>query len=450
MKIVSFEIENVKRVALVRLAPSESGLTVIGGDNRQGKSSVLDAIVYALGGEKYRPDNLQREGSSAPARIRVEMTGGLVVERRGKNAALRVTDPSGRKAGQRLLDAFVEELALNLPKFLALRDDEKALELLRIMGIEEQLEELDRREKAAYDRRHDYGVVADQKRKYAEGLPSYPDAPDAPVPAEDIVAASEAAMRRNAERARVRRERAALEAEYARNTARLAELADMAAKVASQTGELQARQAEIARIQEDARSHPVGDDEDTGALKARLAEAEAVNAKVRSNLEKAAAVADAEECERRLAGLTAEVEAVREERRRLLDGAEMPLEGLSVGKDGKGRPVLLYGGQPWGNMSGMERIRVATAIVRRLKPECGFVLLDGMEAFDPKQLQAFDEWLQREGLQAICTRVGKEDCTIVIEDGVAVDEGVAPAPAVPDENSPIPVEADASAAEMDF
>lgn len=450
MKIVSFELENVKRVALVRLAPSESGLTVIGGDNCQGKTSVLDGIVYALGGEKYRPENLQREGSSAPARIRIEMTGGLVVERRGKNAALKVTDPSGRRAGQRLLDSFVEELALNLPKFLALRDDEKAMELLRIMGVDDKLAELDRREKAAYDRRHDYGVVADQRRKYADGLPSHPDAPDTPVSAAEIVAASEAAMRRNAGRARVRKEREAMEEEYARNTARLTEVAGMVAKLQAQAAELQARQAEIVRLQEDARNHPVEADEDTGELQRRLAEVEEVNSKVRANLEKAAAVADAEECERRLAGLTAELEAVREERRRLLDGAEMPLEGLSVGKDDRGRPVLLFNGQPWGNMSSMERIRVATAIVRRLKPECGFVLLDGMEAFDRRQLAAFDEWLQKEGLQAICTRVGREDCTIVIEDGVAVDEGVAPAPAIPAETSPIPEEAGASASEMDF
>ena len=103
MKIISFELENVKRVALVRMAPAENGLTVIGGKNAAGKTSVLDGIVYALGGEKYRPSNLQREGGMAAARIRIELSGGIVVERKGKNASLHVTDATGRRRGQTLL-----------------------------------------------------------------------------------------------------------------------------------------------------------------------------------------------------------------------------------------------------------------------------------------------------------------------------------------------------------
>ena len=50
MKITSLQIENVKRVKALRLEPSPQGLTVIGGKNRQGKTSVLDAIAAALGG----------------------------------------------------------------------------------------------------------------------------------------------------------------------------------------------------------------------------------------------------------------------------------------------------------------------------------------------------------------------------------------------------------------
>ena len=55
MKITRLEIENTKRIRAVTLEPAENGLTVIGGRNGQGKTSVLDAIAWALGGEKYRP-----------------------------------------------------------------------------------------------------------------------------------------------------------------------------------------------------------------------------------------------------------------------------------------------------------------------------------------------------------------------------------------------------------
>ena len=82
MKIVRFELENVKKVRLARIAPAESGLTVIGGKNHSGKTSILDGIIYALGGEKYRPTALQNDEGVTPARISIELDGGLLVERK--------------------------------------------------------------------------------------------------------------------------------------------------------------------------------------------------------------------------------------------------------------------------------------------------------------------------------------------------------------------------------
>ena len=45
IKINQLEIENVKRIKAVRIEPKETGLTIIGGNNNQGKTSVLDAIA---------------------------------------------------------------------------------------------------------------------------------------------------------------------------------------------------------------------------------------------------------------------------------------------------------------------------------------------------------------------------------------------------------------------
>ena len=116
MKINRLEIENVKRIHAVMIEPSKDGLTIIGGKNRQGKSSVLDAIAWALGGNKYKPTQAANADSTIPPRLKVIMDNGLVVERKGKNSDLKVTDPEGQKGGQQLLDSFVEELAINLPK----------------------------------------------------------------------------------------------------------------------------------------------------------------------------------------------------------------------------------------------------------------------------------------------------------------------------------------------
>lgn len=63
MKINQLEVENVKRIKAVKVEPTANGLTIIGGNNNQGKTSVLDSIAWALGGDRYRPSQATREGS---------------------------------------------------------------------------------------------------------------------------------------------------------------------------------------------------------------------------------------------------------------------------------------------------------------------------------------------------------------------------------------------------
>ena len=116
------------------------------------------------------------------------------------------------------------------------------------------------------------------------------------------------------------------------------------------------------------------------------------------------------------------IEDIRKERTDLLNNADLPLPGLSVA-DGE----LIFEGQKWDNMSGSQQLRVATAIVRKLKPECGFVLLDKLEQMDLNTLTEFGHWLESEGLQAIATRVSNgAECQIIIEDGYVVSDTVTP------------------------
>lgn len=93
--INKLEIENVKRIKAVKIEPSATGLTVIGGNNNQGKTSVLDSIAWALGGNKYKPSKAEREGSMVSPTLKVTLSNGLIVERKGKNSALKVVDPNG-------------------------------------------------------------------------------------------------------------------------------------------------------------------------------------------------------------------------------------------------------------------------------------------------------------------------------------------------------------------
>ena len=170
MKITSLELANVKRIKALRLEPTENGLTVIGGRNGQGKTSVLDAIAYAFGGAKYKPTNLKREGAVGDTIIHIETDNGLIIERKGKNASLTVTDKEGTRHGQAILDALISELAINLPKFHNASTQDKAKILLRTLGIEEELLALENEEKAKFDTRTIVGREDDQKKKAAAAV----------------------------------------------------------------------------------------------------------------------------------------------------------------------------------------------------------------------------------------------------------------------------------------
>lgn len=411
VKITSFEAENVKRVKAVTIIPAADGLTVIGGRNAQGKTSVLDAIAWALGGDKFRPGHPQRDGSVLPPRLRVLLSNGLVVERRGKNSELYITDPSGRKAGQTLLNSFVEQLALDLPKFMAASGREKAQTLLRIIGLGEQVEELERRGKTLYNERLALGRIADQKAKFAKEMTFYPNVPEEPLSAAELIAQQQDILARNGENQRKRQRRDELKRTLDTAEAQLAELT---------------RRCE--QLREDYRiaSTDAADllDQSTAELEENIRTIEQTNAKVRANLDKARAEADAQKLADEYAALTAQIEDVQREKLALLNGADMPLPGLSV-TDGE----LTYNGQPWDCMSSSEQLIAATSIVRRLNPECGFVLLDRLEAMDTDTLAAFGRWLEGKGLQAIATRVSTGgECQIIIEDGeVAGAEADAPA-----------------------
>ena len=89
---------------------------------------------------------------------------------------------------------------------------------------------------------------------------------------------------------------------------------------------------------------------------------------------------------------------------------------------------MLFRSKPWDCMSGSDQLKVSTAIVRALKPDCGFVLLDKLEQMDLDTLREFSAWMEAEGLQGIATRVSTGgECSIIIEDGYAKDPA-APVP----------------------
>ena len=418
VKITALEAENVKRIKAVALTPSPTGLTLVGGNNNQGKTSVLDALAWALGGDRFRPDAAQRDGAIAPAHLKVTLSNGVVVERKGKNASLTVTDPTGRRSGQQLLNAFVEPLALDLPRFMEASDKEKADILLRIIGVGSELQVKDLEIKGLYDKRTFTGQLAAQKKHFAEELVSYPEAPDEPVSASDLIRQQQDILARNGENQRKRNQLDKLIDEKNQLNFTLRDLDEKIEDLKEEYNQTQTKFTDLEKqIFQARKSAAQLQDESTAELEASIRDIEEINQKVRANLEKSRAEDEAAQYDSEYKRLTEAITQKRADRMALLNGADLPLPGLGV-EDG----ALTYNGKHWRDMSGSDQLRVAAAIVRRLNPDCGFVLLDKLEQMDMTTLQEFSAWLEAEHLQAIATRVSTgSECQIIIEDGMVKD-----------------------------
>ena len=302
-----------------------------------------------------------------PPHIRIELDNGIIVERKGKNSELKVTDPTGRRAGQQLLNEFVEQFALDLPKFMEAGSREKAQTLLRIIGVEQELAQLDRRESELYSQRTAVGAHLRPEGEVRTGI---------------------AVLRRRAGRTDLSRRsdppaagNPASERGERPQTWQGTGVGELVSRLEAQEKETAARLAAARTDLETAKKSSAElRDESVAELEDNIERIDLLNSRIRANLDRERAQEEAQEYARQYAGMTAEIEEVRRSRKALLDSAEMPLEGLSV-EQGE----LTYHGAKWDCMSSAEQLCCAAAIVRKLNPKCGFILLDKLEQMDRRR-----------------------------------------------------------------
>ncbi len=278
-------------------------------------------------------------------------------------------------------------------------------------GVGDQLTALEEKEKKLYFQRTEIGRYRDMKEKAAKNMPSYPNLPETPISASDLIKQQQAILAKNGENQRKRENE-----EYYNRILAEAQIAFDKAKAALKQAEQDCLAARKAA--EDLQ------DESTAELEKNIADIEEINQKIRINEDKKKAEEEADSYSLKYNQLTDVLDEVRNKKQALLDGADLPLPGLSV-EEGK----LIYNSVPWDGMSGAEQLKVATAIVRKLNPECGFVLMDKLEQMDLDTLQEFGTWLKDQGLQVIATRVSTgAECSIIIEDGMVkgTTDGIAP------------------------
>lgn len=412
-KLLQLEIANTKKVKLFSTTLSPT-MNIIGGKNAQGKTTVVDVIKWALLGNKFKPSNPKRNDSILPPDNKITLDNGFIIEIKGENSTVVVTDPSGKKAGTSLLKDFISEFALDIPTFMAATDANKVKMILKHFRVVEELVILKAKEEKIYNERTVIGVDKDRKRKFANSLELDESVGFEPKKIQDLIDQQQLILGRNGQNQQKRND---LES----NKVKLTNLKDSIAHTQSEILRLQnivaEKEIDVTVLEGDIQTAETSvsqlQDESTEELNGQIQNFELFNDSVKKNLEYQKADDEAEGLKVEYDKKTAELNTVRDDQKKILDTVEIPLDGVEI-KDSK----LLYKGQEWDCMSGAEQYMVAIATICAISPETRFILLDKLEQLDLDSLSELDEWIKERDLQVIATRVSKGDeCQIIIEDG---------------------------------
>lgn len=421
LRIVRLAASNIKRLKAVEIVP-EGDLVVIAGKNDQGKTSVLDAISYAIAGKDAICERPIREGASK-AQVICDLQE-IVVTRKftasgGTTLTVTAADGTPLKSPQAILDSLCSQVAFDPLSFVRLKAAEQKETLRKLVGLDFTALDMERRE--TYDRR----TVANRELASAEAklgaLPLIPGAPADEVKVSDLMAELESVRNHNAENQKVK---AALDQRQtdlvdANAGAKEAESIVESLKkqlIEAQTSLEQANQAvkdAYERRQEAEQRVTALVWKDEQPIKARMEELDTLNAKVRQNRrhkELAAEVASKREA---VDQLTNRIEAIDQEKTDKLTGAKFPLPGLSFDDTG-----VLLNGVPFSQGSQARQLQAAVAIGLALNPRLRVITIKDASLLDEDSMKLMGEIAAKNDAQIWLEVVGESSkASVIIEDG---------------------------------
>ena len=420
LTVLQLLVENVRGAKRVTVTPRGTGTVKIKGNNGAGKSSILDAIQYALGGKAAQPQKPIRNGETAAqvvadlGKFRVRRTwtskgSYLTVERPTTDGAL-LPVPSPQ--------AFLDELCgqgigFDPLAFTQKKPAEQVQTLLDMLSLPEDPRDLDAKRKELYDQRTLVNRQVKQAEAAVANAPHYPDAPAQGVSMADLLAEHNA-------RTQVKAQNDAKRTHHERLCQSLSAKTSQVGYLRMQLIEAEAELAEAQMyVEESAQSIEALVDPDPDELAGKLREMEAINAKVRANQQHARLVESAAVCQEQSAKLTAALEGIDRRKTEILTQAAFPVHGLSIAEDGRGGYVVTYHEVPLADCSSSEQLRVSMALAMALNPKVKVILVREGSLLDQDSLATVEQWATENGCQCWLEMVGTEpeEGSFVIEAG---------------------------------
>ena len=433
MKIIELRAENIKRLVAVEIKP-DGNLVKITGANGVGKSSVLDAIWWALAGVRSHQPEPIRDGEEQ-ALIELDL-GEVVVKRAFKRVVRKLDDEEDGKteedvittlkvetakgarfpSPQAMLDKLLDSLSFDPLEFSRMDSRAQYQALKTLVGLD--FTDLEVRSTKAYEERRDHNRRAKEHRA-AAGQIELPD--EVPVELVDVAAVAErmrAGERANA--ALVERERQLVDLKAAvREAGTRVELAthdeqDAQEALSKAVERRQALQKECHEAEEAVAAFPdVPERKDLTSLHEKITSAEAKNAIHRRAQEKARLAGEATIAEGNASKCTDIIDDCASRMTKMIAEADMPVPGLGFVGD-----EVTFNGHPFQQASDAEQLRVSSAIAMRSNQELRVIRIRQGSLLDEHGLEMLREMADKANYQVWIEIVDTSGAMgFVIEDG---------------------------------
>lgn len=437
-RVYGLAAENFQILRLVDVK-FEDGVTIIRGENEQGKSSLLRAIWVALAGRAVAPPKPIRKGEEQ-CRIRLDL-GDLIVTRTfteqpdGKpyTDAVKVESADGKQRYQRpqqVLNELMGELGFDPLRFKNMKPEDQAETLLELVPLPIDLAEMARFDTADFENRTEINRDVRQLQAQIDAIPVEEVPEDAP----DLNALTDAlgnAANTNAaiERERMRRE--SMQNEIQRvaghGTQSRARMEDLRRQLEEAEAEAEAAEKQVIALQAEYDALPPEPEAvDTDAIREQLRTANDVLARIDRQKRRAELVAQhaakAAEAQR----LTDMLDQRENDRKEALKKARMPVEGLEFVVNDKGKPQVFYRGVPFEQASDAVKIKTSLAIAMAANPELRMAIIRDGSLLDKSSVKLIAEMCAEHDFQVVMEVVGEEGVGVVLRNGEVVGAPAAP------------------------
>jgi hypothetical protein len=385
----------------------------ITGRNGQGKTSILDAIFWALAGDKVVQDKPVREGVDKGT-ITVDL-GAYKIVRTFKvkddgtvTKSITVTNADGFKASnpQEILKGLVGDLTFDPLSFARMKPIEQ-VKTLRSLVPGFDFEANDMHIKTTFDLRTDTNRRIAQLKALINDSVVPADAPESPVSLSALTDELQAALDHNSSVDR-------LERQQKQHKDEIAETQDEIAELKSQL--LEKEQYLETLLEVDLGDIP--ERQNIDVIRERISGSEAANALHAQRVNHDNLVSELKAEEDKAETFTTRIDLMKQDADKAVRSAQLPIDGLEITEDS-----ILLNGQPFSQASDAEQLRASVAIAGAMNPTLRIIRVRDGSLLDSQSMALLAGYAELHGLQVWVESVDSSRPTaIIIEDGHVVGQ----------------------------